>query len=335
MINAKALVCDEKQRFSIQDVKLPCPKNDQIVINTAFSGVSVGTEFALIRNKLSWGPFPICTGYMGTGVVETVGPLVNNIKPGDKVYYRANENMKRADDDTAITSTAGVHCSHAVITPNTTHGAYLLPENAPMDAAAMFVMPAVGLYGVDMASPKMGETIVVHGCGLIGLGAVAACSHRGCVVIAVDIDKERLALARRFGADHVIDSSTSDLAKEIDKLSSGGADAVFECTGIPECVNPTIELCKTYGSYIWQGNYGANPLPFNFLSAHGRKLKMFFPCDDGLQSCRQAVLKNMTMGVLPWNDVISHTIAYDSAPEMFRRINEGAQDITGVVIQWN
>jgi hypothetical protein len=53
-----------------------------------------------------------------------------------------------------------------------------------MDAAAMFVMLAVGLHGVDMANPRLGQKVVVYGVGLIGLGVVA-CVHRGCFVIAV------------------------------------------------------------------------------------------------------------------------------------------------------
>ena len=52
---------------------------------------------------------------------------------------------------------------------------------AGMNVASLFVMPAVGLYGVDMANPRMGDTVVVYGVGMIGLGVVAACAQRGCV----------------------------------------------------------------------------------------------------------------------------------------------------------
>jgi threonine dehydrogenase-like Zn-dependent dehydrogenase len=62
---------------------------------------------------------------------------------------------------------------------------------------------------------------------------------------------------------------------------------------------------------------------------------MFFPCDDGLQPCRRAVIKNMAMGALKWEQCISHRIPFAEAPAMFERINRGTDpDIVGVVIDW-
>ena len=90
---------------------------------------------------------------------------------------------------------AGVHCSAAVVNPQTTHGLELLPEGIPEDAASLFVMPAVGLNGVDTANPRMGDVVAVYGAGLVGLGVMAACSHRGCVVVAVDLEQNRLEVA--------------------------------------------------------------------------------------------------------------------------------------------
>lgn len=55
----KALMCDEKQDFSIRDIILKDLGSDEVLIRTAYSGVSIGTEFALIRNKISWGPYPL------------------------------------------------------------------------------------------------------------------------------------------------------------------------------------------------------------------------------------------------------------------------------------
>jgi 2-desacetyl-2-hydroxyethyl bacteriochlorophyllide A dehydrogenase len=333
-MKAEALICDEKQNFSIEEVDLGEPSNDQVVIKTAYTGVSIGTEFALIRNKISWGPYPLCTGYMGTGIIESVGSEVTGFSEGDKVFYRANDSMKLSDG-TSVSCVSGTHCSRIITRPDTTHGVDHITPGAPMDVASMFVIPAVGLYGVDMSNPRMGQTVVVHGAGLIGLGVVAACAHRGCVVIAVDINDRQLELARELGADHIINSKKEDLEAEVKKIAPEGADVVFECSGIPQCIDPAIALCRTFGSFVWQGNYGADQVPFDFLSAHGRRLKMFFPCDDGLQPCRRAVVKNMAMQALQWERCITHRISHREAPAMFERINQGGNtDIIGVVIGW-
>jgi threonine dehydrogenase-like Zn-dependent dehydrogenase len=125
------------------------------------------------------------------------------------------------------------------------------------------------------------------------------------------------------------------VTENVKNLAPDGADVVFECTGIPECIDVAIPLCRTHGSFVWQGNYGAEPMKMHFLPPHGRRLKMFFPCDDGMQPCRTAVVKNIAMGVLDWEKCITHRIEAEEAPDMYRRINAGEEeDIVGVVIDW-
>jgi len=335
-MQAKALICDAQQRFAIQAVSLKALAADEVLIRTVYSGVSIGTEFALIRNKISWGPYPLCTGYMATGVIEAVGADIDDLRKGDSVYCRGNNtNVMMLADGTKVSCVSGAHASHIVAKPHTTHGVAKLPEGVPMDIGSMFVMPAVALYGVDMANPRMGESVVVFGTGLIGLGVVAACAHRGCEVIAVDLNAGRLAVASAMGADHVIDGSTEDVGAAVHRIAPEGADVVFESTGIPACIDQAIPLCRTHGKYVWQGNYGADPVSFHFLVPHGKRLQMFFPCDDGLQPCRRAVLKNMAMGALDWERTISHRVIYTEAPAMYERINAGDLGVLGMVIRWD
>jgi 2-desacetyl-2-hydroxyethyl bacteriochlorophyllide A dehydrogenase len=333
-IPAQALVCDAQQHFAIRNVTLPDPAAEQILIRTHFSGVSIGTEFALVRNKLNWGPYPLCTGYMGTGIVERAGSAVTGLAAGDAVYFRANAAM-HLDDGQRVSCVAGVHSSHAVIRPDTSHGAYALPSGVPMDVSSMFVMPAVGLNGVDMSNPRMGDTVVVHGAGLIGLGVIAACAHRGCSVIAIDISDRQLALARELGADYTVNSAHEPMRDSVKALAPDGADVVFEATGLPQCVDDTIALCRTHGKFVWQGNYGAAPISMHFLPPHGKRLQMFFPCDDGLQPCRRAVLNNIASGALRWEKTVTHRTPFHDAPALFTQINtQRDHGVLGAVISW-
>ena len=97
-MKTQALICDENRHFTFQDVTLPEPGDNDVVIRNLRSGVSVGTEFALIHGKISWGPYPLCTGYMGVGEIKSAGKAVTGFKPGDCVYYRDNKaGMKLAD----------------------------------------------------------------------------------------------------------------------------------------------------------------------------------------------------------------------------------------------
>jgi threonine dehydrogenase-like Zn-dependent dehydrogenase len=137
-----------------------------------------------------------------------------------------------------------------------------------------------------------------------------------------------------MGADCVIDGASHDVDQEVRKIAPQGADVVFECTGLPQCIDPAIALCRPHGSFVWQGNYGAAPVSMHFLPPHGRRLRMFFPCDDGLQPCRRAVVKNIAQGVLPWEKTITHRVPSGEAPAMYERINQGDADVLGVVIRW-
>ena len=276
-MHAKALICDENQNFSYADITLPDPGPEHLLIRALYSGVSIGTEFALIRNKIAGQQYPLCTGYQGVGVVEHVGDKVDAFKVGDKVYYRDNREGMQLPDGTKVSAAAGVHCSAAVVRPQTTHGLELLPEGVPTDAASLFVMPAVGLNGVDTANPRMGDVVAVYGAGLVGLGVIAACSHRGCVVVAVDLEQNRLEVARKLGADFLINGSTQNVVEELQKIAPDGADVVFESTGVPACIDPAIELCRRHGKFVLQGHYGTAPLSYQFAPPHGKRLTMFYP----------------------------------------------------------
>jgi 2-desacetyl-2-hydroxyethyl bacteriochlorophyllide A dehydrogenase len=333
-MQAKALICDEQQRFTLEDVDLPGPGPDQIAIRTHYTAVSRGTEFALIRNKISWGPYPLCVGYQGTGVVEAVGSDLTDFQPGDEVFFRGNDAMALGDG-TRVSCVQGAHCSHVILKPHTSHGAYHMIPGAPLDLSSMFVMPAVGLYGTDLANPRMGSVVAVHGVGLIGLGVVAACVHRGCVVVAIDIADKNLEIARKLGADHVINSAKTKALEELQQIAPQGADTVFECTGLPQCVDPAIELCRPFGTFVWQGNYGAAPIQMRFLPPHGKRLTMVFPSDDGMIPCRRAVLRNMAMGALRWEHTVTHRISYTEMPDLYQMLNEGTdQDLVGVIVSW-
>ena len=335
-MHAKALICDENQNFSYADVALPDPGPEHLLIRALYSGVSIGTEFALIRNKIAGQQYPLCTGYQGVGVVEHVGDKVDAFKVGDEVYYRDNREGMQLPDGTKVSTAAGVHCSAAVVRPQTTHGLELLPEGVPNDAASLFVMPAVGLNGVDTANPRMGDVVAVYGAGLVGLGVIAACSHRGCAVVAVDLEQNRLEVARKLGADYLINGTTQNVVEELQKIAPDGADVVFESTGVPACIDPAIELCRRHGKFVLQGHYGTAPLSYQFAPPHGKRLTMFYPCDDGFAPCRRAVLKNMARGVLPWHHTITHRAEAEESPVLYDAINNNSlKDVVGAVIRWS
>jgi len=333
MKTVQALVCDERQVLSLEPVTLPATGESQLRIRTLYSGISVGTEFALIRNRISWGPYPLVTGYQAVGEVEEIGSAVRDYRVGDRVYYRANHGVLTRASGVACTNVSGTHASHAVVTVG--DSVARLPAGADAREASLFVMPAVGLHGVDMAGPKLGDVVLVAGAGLIGLGVVNALANRGCRVLVTDVDDNRLAMAKALGAVEVCNVKTTPVQAWIERIQPGGVDAAFECTGIPGQIVPTMELCRVKGTFVYQGNYGAEFYPMAFLPAHNRQLTCYYPCDDGGPLCRAAALRLMASGSLPWKAVITHEVSPAEAVALYEQINRGAvPGLVAGVIKW-
>lgn len=322
---------DHDVRLALVD--LPQPTAETIVVDTLYSGISIGTERNLLLGRVSWGPFPICLGYQAVGAVTRLGTDVDGLSTGDLVYYRANAPMTLQRGG-AVSPTSGTHCSRAVLTPSD-HDVAQLPDGVAPHVGSTFVMPAVGLNGVDAANVRMGDTVVVHGTGLIGLGVVAAATHRGAEVIAVDLQANRLAVASKLGATCTINAADVDLATAVRHRAPDGADVVFEATGIPANIDTAMGLCRPNGTFVFQGDYGRNPISFEFGTPHERQLRTVFPCNDGLEPGRRGVLRNMANGFLPWDETITDVLPAEDAPALYDRLlGTDLDDVIGAVIEW-
>lgn len=335
-MKSTALICTAQQEFSLQEFEIPGLGSKDLLVRCAWSGVSVGTEFAVIRNKIDYGPYPICTGYQAVGYVEDTGSDVSKLAPGDKVYYRRNY-IPMTLNGQPLTVCSGTHASYALMPEDAE--VENLPEDVDDATAALFVMPSVGYNAVDMAGVQMGDVVAFHAVGLIGLGALAAARLRGAVTIAIDLSPRRLEMAAEMGAEYTINASgltPDELTERVQEIQPGGADVVFEGSGVPACLDLAFPLARLRGKFVFLGHYGKEPVSFNYLVPHGKQLTAFFPCNDGLAPCRAAVLRNIATGAIPWEKTITHRVAASESPDLYAKINrEELPDLFGAVIRWS
>lgn len=334
-MQAQALLYTEAEEFRLETVDLPDLRPEDVLIRTLYSGVSVGTEFLLFRRRINWGEFPISPGYQGVGIIEETGASVERLKPGDMVYFGGSFQPMTWNGQ-RVSPTWGTHASHVVAdTSGDSLPVYPLPAGLDPAVASLFVMPSVGLNAVTMAGVVHGDTVAVYGAGLIGLGAVAACTLRGAQVVSIDLNDSRLAVARKLGAMRTVNPAREDAVAAVEEFSPGGADVVLEASGNPACVDPALALCKWRGKFVFLGNYGTGALSFNFMLPHAKQLTAFFPSGAGGVECNEAVLRLMASGALPWHEVISHRLQPAQAPAFYEAVRHGqANDVIGAVIDW-
>lgn len=122
---------------------------------------------------------------------------------------------------------------------------------------------AVGFHAAGRAEAVKGETMLVFGCGMVGLGAIAKGNVDGATVIAVDIDDQKLELARRFGAAHVINSRTQNLEEKVQELTAGhGVTVTVEAIGLDQTFVAAIDLTAFAGRVVYVG-YVSSPVSFD------------------------------------------------------------------------
>jgi L-iditol 2-dehydrogenase len=209
-------------------------------------------------------------GHEASGVVAEAGPAVRGWSAGDRVtfdstLYRLDDWYTRrglynlSDGRTVLGVSPGEYRRHgafAELVAVPQHVLYRLPPGVSFVQAAMVEPVAVAVHAVGLSKVALSDTAVVVGAGMIGLCLVQVLRAAGCRrVYAVDLEPERRELARKLGADAVLDPRTDDVATEVARATEGrGADVAFEAVGITATVKAAIEAVRRGATVTLVGN---------------------------------------------------------------------------------
>jgi S-(hydroxymethyl)mycothiol dehydrogenase len=223
--------------------------------------------------------FPFLLGHEAAGKVEAVGPDVGNVAPGDFVvlawrapcgqcrsclrgrpWYcfdsrKASQKMT-LEDGTPLTAAIGIGAFAEVCLVAAGQAVKVDPAARP-EAAGLVGCGIMAGFGaiVNTAKVERGDTVAVFGCGGVGSAAIHAAALVGArKVIAVDIDRRKLAMAREFGATEVVDSSQVNPVTAIRELTGGlGADVTVEAVGHPEVMEQAFHARDHAGTMVQVG----------------------------------------------------------------------------------
>lgn len=353
----------------VADVPCPSVRRGQLLIRTSRTLVSAGTERMLVDfGKANWiekarqqpdkvrmvldklrtdgllptieavlnkldQPLPM--GYCNVGVVVEVGAGVTNFEVGDRVA----SNGKHAE----MVSVPVNLCAR-------------IPESVPNEDAAFTVVGAIGLQGIRLIQPTLGEAVVVTGLGLIGLVVVQLLRAHGCRVLGIDFDKSRLALARQFGAEVVDLSAAEDPVAAAQQFSRGrGVDAVLitASTRSNEPVHQAALMCRKRGRIVLVGLTGLELSRADFFE---KELTFQVSCSYGPgrydvsyeekgndypvgfvrwteQRNFEAVLDMMADGRLDVKPLISHRFPIEVANKAYEVVG-GSEPSLGILLEY-
>lgn len=287
-LTSKSAIAKGDGTYVIDTVSVAEPKKNEVLVRMKAAGLC-HTD----HDSLNWGK-PIVMGHEGSGVIEAIGPDVENVAVGDTVILNwatpcrscyqcdlGNEHICE-NNSPVVAGANGYTEGHAHLEGSRYNGEPIersfnigtLSEYTLVKASAVVKNPVSDMsfaaasiiscgvmtgYGSVVNSAKVteGSSVVVLGTGGVGLSVIQGAKvNKAGKIIAIDINTNRLELAKKFGATHTILADREDTglllaAKEVKKMTANrGADYAFECTAVPELGAAPLAMVRNAGTAV-------------------------------------------------------------------------------------
>ena len=315
----KMLVDFGKGSF-LQKAKQQPDKVKEVIAKVKTDGLA--PTIAAVKNKLEQ---PIPLGYCNIGTVIEVGRDVTEFKVGDRV------------------ASNGPHAEYVSVPKNLVAK---IPEGVSDEQAAFTVIGSIGLQGIRLVNPTLGETVVVVGLGLIGLITAQLLKANGCNVIGFDFDQSKVDLANSYGIDAVNPGNgVKQVEYVLEKTNQVGCDAVIITASNPsnEIISQSAQMSRKRGRIVLVGVIGLDIKRSDFYE---KELSFQVSCSYGpgrydssyeeggndypLPYVRwtekrnfEAVLNALSNGTLDVDNLISERVPFENYSEIYDNIGKG------------
>ncbi len=340
----KALVLKEYKQLSYEDAPMPELKAGEVLIAVKACGIC-GSDVHGLDGSTGRRQPPIIMGHEASGTIAELGRDVSGWKTGDRVtfdstIYCGTCEFCRAGQINLCNNrrVLGVSCedyrqhgafAEFVAVPQ--HVLYRLPETIPFEFAALLEPFTIGMHALNRAPVKANESVVIIGCGTIGLVLVQLTKSAGFrQIIAVDVAPEKLAAAAKLGAHHSINSSAGDPLKEILRLTHDvGADRALEAVGVGATVNMAVRCVRKGGTVVLVGNVAPNvELPLQVVVT--RELSLLGTCASAGEY--PACLEMMAAGKLDPAAILSAVAPLSEGAAWFDRLYRKEPGLMKVIL---
>jgi L-iditol 2-dehydrogenase len=328
----KAVQLVEYGRLELVDLPTPVPTDDEVLIRVRACGIC-GSDVHGMDGSTGRRVPPIVMGHEAAGEIIEAGSAAHSWNPGDRVTFDSTiycgvcEYCRRWQVNLCERrQVIGVSCpeyrrqgafAELIVVPQRV--LHPLPENLSFEAAAMAEPVSVALHGVTRSGMQPADRVAVIGAGMIGLLIIQVLRAKGAAeIVVVDIDAEKLKLAKELGATDTR-STTADL----------GLDIAIEAVGISETVEMAIRSVRKGGAVALVGNISPQVnIPLQAVVT--RELSLYGCCAS--QGDYPESLDLIATRAVNVDPLISARISLEQTPEYFRRLYEREPGLMKVLV---
>lgn len=318
----KALQIIETGKTAVVSIPAPAAGPGQVLLKLEYVGFC-GSDLNTFRGFNPLVTLPRIPGHEIGARIESIGEGVPGyLKPGMAVTVNPYSNCGHCPacrnfrpNACENNETLGVQRDGAMAEYIVLPWEKVLPcEGLDTRELALVEPMSVGFHAADRAAVKDIDTVMVFGCGMVGLGAMVRSVIRGARVIAVDVDDSKLALAKEMGAAYTVNSMTQNLHEEIQRITDGrGVDVTIEAVGRPETYRAAIAETAFTGRVTYIG-YAKAEVSFD-TSYFVKKELDIRGSRNALPSDFEAVMAYMKRGICPVEKLISREVSFEEAHE--------------------
>ncbi|MBR2063677.1 MAG: zinc-binding alcohol dehydrogenase family protein [Bacteroidales bacterium] len=337
----KSIIIKGEKQLGVISMEEPVPAADEVLVRLEYVGFC-GSDLNTYMGRNPMVKLPVIPGHEIGAVVEKVGESVPDIiKPGMTVTVNPYTNCGKCPscrngrvNACQFNETLGVQRNGAMREKMVLPWTKIIPaEGIDVRTCALIEPMSVGFHAVSRAEVTDLDTVMVIGCGMVGLGAVVRSALRGASVIAADIDDEKLALARQMGAAHTVNTMTEDVHAKLQEITAGmGPDVVIEAVGNPHTYRMAVDEVAFTGRVICIG-YANSEVSFQTKYFVQKELDIR-GSRNALPADFRAVIKYMQKGECPVDRLVSMTVSPEDAESAMTRWSEAPGKVFRILVKF-
>lgn len=338
MNQMKALFLTAIGETVVREIAIPTPGPDEVLLRVGMVGFC-GGDLNSFKGLFELQEYPNILGHEVGGTIQQTGINVpahiqNGMRATVYPYMHCGHCIacrKGRVNACKDNKTMGVRRPGAMTTYIAIHWKDLFFSDVlSLRELALAEPLTVGFHAANRGRVVRGDIVAVFGCGMVGMGAIAAAVNSGAEVIAIDVDASKLRLAEKIGAKHAVHIGNHNLHDALDRITSGdGPDLCIEAVGSPETYRTAVEEVSYTGRVVCIG-YAKASVAFNTGLFVRKEIEIL-----GSRNCTDefpTVIQYLETGRFPVEEVISKVVSIDEAGDALADWAKNAQGITKIMV---